>query len=226
MSKNSKATALICGGAAVIVTILFYLFAFDNIFTIPMRWVSMMFLILAEIIGSVKAITYSKTIIGISKITSSIIHVIAVLLLSLLFVNALPFHLKQYLLINMLFLALLFVTDTVITFFDGHVQEKDNALSGSQAILRGCYTKFEQIRIMNKRPEYETAFKEISELLKYADNSAVSGDEIAISTQMDGLAALFHADGDAADIKAKLEDIKATLEIRALKIAGGKRGGF
>lgn len=210
----------------MIITILFYLFAFDNIFTVPMRWVSMLFLLLAEIIGSIKAITCSKTIIGISKITSSIIHVIAVLLLSLLFVNVMPFHLKQYLLINMLFLAALFVADTVITFFDGHIKEKDTALSGSQAILRGCYTKFEEIRITNNRPEYETEFKEISELLKYADNSAVSGDEIAVSSQMDELAALLHADGDTKDIEAKLAEIKAALGVRALKIAGGKRGGF
>ncbi|MCI9625350.1 MAG: hypothetical protein HFI90_01055 [Clostridia bacterium] len=220
MSKHSKATALICGGAAMIITILFYLFAFDNIFTVPIRWVSMLFLLLAEIIGSIKAITCSKTIIGISKITSSIIHVISVLLLSLLFVNVMPFHLKQYLLINMLFLAALIVADTVISFFDSRM------LSSSQAILRGCYTKFEQIRIMNNQPEYETAFKEISELLKYADNSAVSGDEIAVSTQMDELAALLHADSDTEDIKAKLAEIKATLQVRALKIAGGKRGGF
>ena len=62
MSKNSKGIALICGGTSVAATIIFYLMAFDNIFTIPMRWISLMFLIFTGGIGTIKALNIKKSI--------------------------------------------------------------------------------------------------------------------------------------------------------------------
>jgi len=50
MLKSSKAIILISGGTSIVATILFYLLTFDNIFTIPMRWVSLMFLIIQNVL--------------------------------------------------------------------------------------------------------------------------------------------------------------------------------
>ena len=61
--KNSKLTTLICGLIAIAATVIFYLLTFDNIFTIPMRWVSLMFLLITECIGTLKALFVQKNII-------------------------------------------------------------------------------------------------------------------------------------------------------------------
>ena len=60
MPKKSKAVILIYGATSIIVTIIFYLLTFDNIFALPMRWTSLIFLILAEIIGIIKALNIKK----------------------------------------------------------------------------------------------------------------------------------------------------------------------
>ena len=73
MLKKSKAVTLICGAASIIVTIIFYLLTFDNIFTIPMRWTSMIFLIFAEIIGTVKALNIKKSIFGLANVVVSLL---------------------------------------------------------------------------------------------------------------------------------------------------------
>ena len=48
--KKSRYIALICGGVSIVVTVMFYLMTFDNIFMAPMRWISLLFLIISEVI--------------------------------------------------------------------------------------------------------------------------------------------------------------------------------
>ena len=53
--KKSRYIALICGGVSIVVTVMFYLMTFDNIFMAPMRWISLLFLIISEVIFIIKA---------------------------------------------------------------------------------------------------------------------------------------------------------------------------
>ena len=117
MLNKSKHIAVICGAASIAVTIIFYLLTFGNIFTIPMRWVSLLFLIFAEAIGTVKALTVKKTIFGVANIVTSIVHVALVLVLSVVFVNILPLLIVKYILLNILALCILLVVDVVLLYF-------------------------------------------------------------------------------------------------------------
>ena len=65
MLSKSKHIVLTCGAVSIAVTVIFYLLIFDNIFTVPMRWVSLLFLILAEAIGTIKAFTVKRSIFGV-----------------------------------------------------------------------------------------------------------------------------------------------------------------
>lgn len=141
MLKSSKAIVLISGGTSIVATILFYLLTFDNIFTIPMRWVSLMFLIIAECIGTVKVLSIKKSIFGIANITISLFHLLAVLLLSIIFVNAFPFSIKAYILWNLLLLGIMLAIDAIIIYFGGYVEAKNNKSAESQSVLDGSDTK-------------------------------------------------------------------------------------
>lgn len=83
MLKRSKHIILICGIAALVTTVIFYQLTFDSIFSVPMVWISLMFLILTEIIGIIKALIIKKTIFGISNILTSFGHLIIVLIVSI-----------------------------------------------------------------------------------------------------------------------------------------------
>ena len=107
MFKNSKGIALICGGTSVAAKIIFYLMTFDNIFTIPMRWISLMFLIFTEGIGTVKALNIKKSIFGVSNIITSLFHLGIVLVMSIIFVNIFPLFIKTYILLIFLKLILM-----------------------------------------------------------------------------------------------------------------------
>ena len=100
--KNAKLTTLICGLISIAATVIFYLLTFDNIFTIPMRWVSLMLLLVAEVIGTLKAIFVNKNIITQASIFTSVAHLVVVLVISIVFVNFFPLAIRTYILLNIL----------------------------------------------------------------------------------------------------------------------------
>lgn len=224
MTKNSKAIALICGSTAVIATIIFYLMTFDNIFTIPMRWMSLIMLLVAEVVGTAKALTVKKSIFGISTITTSLIHLVIVLVMSIVFVNLMPFNIKTYILLNILFLGVLLVVDILILFFEGYISGKDKKQYESKAVVGSCYTKAQSISIEYESTEYKNDLCEIAEMLKYSDDSELSGDEVTISDKLDELNSML--DEKAEDIIDKIDEIKNLIKLRSMKIAGAKRGKF
>lgn len=224
MLKNSKVIALICGATSIAATVIFYLLTFDNIFTIPMRWISLMFLIFTEGIGTVKALSVKKSIFGVANIITSLIHLGIVLIMSIIFVNIFPLLIKTYILLNILALCVLLVVDIVIIYFSGYIGAKNNKLAESQAVIDSLYTKVKGLVIEYQDSTYKKDLEKISEMLMYSDNSALSTDEVAISDKLEELQKLL-ADNDER-IPQKISDTKNAIKLRSLKIKSNKRGSY
>ena len=224
MLKNSKVIALICGATSIAATVIFYLLTFDNIFTIPMRWISLMFLIFTEGIGTVKALSVKKSIFGVANIITSLIHLGIVLIMSIIFVNIFPLLIKTYILLNILALCVLLVVDIVIIYFGGYIGAKNNKLAESQAVIDSLYTKVKGLVIEYQDSTYKKDLEEISEMLMYSDNSTLSTDEVAISDKLEELQKLL-ADNDER-IPQKISDTKNAIKLRSLKIKSNKRGSY
>lgn len=224
MLKKSKTVALICGGISVAATVIFYLLTFDNIFTIPMRYVSLMLLIFVECIGTVKALNVRKSIFGVTNILTSFIHLAFVLVMSVIFVNAFPLLLKKYILWNILLLCALFVVDIIIVCFEKYVDEKNNALSESCEVIDGLSIKAKALMREYGESSYKKDLDEISELLAYSDNSVLSNDEAVISDKLDELRNLLDVSDDR--LPQKISELKNIIKLRALKIKKTKRGNY
>lgn len=224
MFKNSKDIAIICGGISIAATIIFYLMTFDNIFTIPMRWISLMFLIFAEGIGTIKALNIKKSIFGISSIITSLFHLGIVLIMSIIFVNVSPLLIKKYILLNVLVLCILLVVDAVIIYFDDYIASKNKVLSENQSVIESLYTKANELSIEYKETVYKKDLEEVSEMLQYTDNSTLSNDEIAILNELEELQEMLSNDDE--NIRQKISDIKNAVKLRSLKIKSAKRGSY
>lgn len=224
MLNKSKYIALICGVASIAVTVIFYLLTFDNIFTIPMRWASLMFLILAETIGTLKAFTVKRTIFGVSNIVTSIVHIIAILIISIIFVNIFPLLIKKYILLNILALCILLVIDVIIVFFTNRVSTQNSKLNESQSVLGCCVEKAASLWVEFGDTEHKKELEEIVELLKYSDNSCLSQEEMTIMNKLDELQLLLKNDDDG--ISEKIIEIKNAIKLRSIKVASAKRGSY
>lgn len=224
MLKNSKGIALICGGTSVAATIIFYLMTFDNIFTIPMRWISLMFLIFTEGIGTVKALNIKKSIFGVSNIITSLFHLGIVLVISIIFVNIFPLFIKTYILLNVLALCILFVVDVIIIYFGDYVESKNKVLSENQSVIESLYTKAKELSIEYKETVYKKDLDEISEMLQYSDNSTLSNDEVIILNKLDELQEMLSNDDE--NIPKKITDVKNAVKLRSMKVKNSKRGSY
>lgn len=224
MQEKSKAVILICGATSIIVTIIFYLLTFDNIFTIPMRWTSLIFLIFAEIIGTVKALNIKKSIFGLASIIVSLFHLGIVLAISIIFVNTFPLLIRKYVLLNLLLLSIMLAIDVIVIYFGKYIRSKNKVLSENQAIAGSLYTTAMGLAIEYKESDYTKDLNEICELLKYSDNSALSGDEVLISGMFKELHKSLSDDDES--IPQKISAIKKVVKLHSLKIKSTKRGSY
>lgn len=224
MMSKSKYIALICGAVSVAVTVIFYLLVFDNIFTIAMRWISLLFLILAETIFTVKAFFIDRTIFGVSNIVASIMHIVFVLMLSIVFVNLFPLSIKRYILLNILALCVLLVVDIVIQYFANRIEKCNKKLDESKSVIGCCIEKSNALCVEFGDTIHKNDLEEIVELLKYSDNSSLSQDEINIMNMLDELNRLLAGNDDG--IIEKINEVKNAIKLRSIKVAGTKRGSY
>lgn len=222
--KNSKTTILICGLLSIVATVVFYLLTFNSIFNIPMRWVSLLFLLLAECIGTLKALSVKQDIISQTSVYTSIIHLVAVLILSVVFVNFLPLALKTYILLNILMLCALAAIDLFISHFGKTTSSDDKKLAQSQGVMIACHAKVQGLVTVFGQSEYKNDLVAIAEQIKYSDNSDLTGDEVLIMNKLDVLETQLKEEG--ADIPALISEIKNALDLRSIKIKSTKRGGY
>lgn len=224
MLSKSKYIALICGGISIAVTVIFYLLTFDNILTVPMRWVSLTFLVSAEAIGTIKAFSVKRTIFGVANILTSLVHIAVVLIISIIFVNFLPLFIKRYILLNVLALCALLIADVIILYFTNNVAAQNAKMAESQSAMRFCTDKASSMCVEFKDTEYRRDLDEIVDLLKYSDNSSLTQDEMGIMNQLDRLQLLLKNNDDG--IAGQIIEIKNAIKMRSIKAASTKYGSY
>ncbi len=223
MKKNSSMTVLLCGLIAMIVTILFYMLAFDNIFTLPMRWLSLLFLLIVEVIGIVKALKFNRSVLGVTTIVISLIHLSAVFVISIIFVNLLPFLIKQYVLLNLLLIAVIAIVDILILYFNNRAKESNQKYSNASAVIDECLITAEKILIEIETLEYKDDIHKVVEMLRYSNRNELCGTEGDILTRLEELHNLIRTDG-SSDIKDRIKELQNMIKLRSIHTK--KKGKF
>lgn len=222
MLNKSKYVALICGMTSTAVTVLFYFLTFDSIFAIPIRWLSLVFLIIAEVVGTIKAFCIKRTIINFATVITSGGHIGTVLLLSIVFVNIFPLMVKSFILVNVCVLGLLVILDVIIFYFYNRISCENNILNESQSTMRRCVEKASELVDEFRDTNYKKGIYEIVELLKYSDNSCLSKKEMTIIEKLDELHILLK--NNDIGIDDKINDIKNIIKWRSLREQSNKYG--
>ncbi len=222
--KNSKLTALICGLIAIFATLIIFLFTFNNIFTVPMRWMSLTFLLISECILTLKVVFAKKTVIAQACNFTSVALFLATLVLSVVFVNLFPFSFKTYILLNILILFALTAIDVIILNFDKGVSAENKKLAQSQGVMDACYAKAKGLIAVYGETEHKDALISIAELIKYSDNSELTGDEPDIMNRLTKLEGKLN-EGDE-NVPLIIKEIKNAIDLRSIKMKSNKRGGY
>jgi len=222
MGKKRKLMFLICGALLVAITVVFYLLTLKNLFTTPMRWISLMMMLLAEEIMSFKAITMENSIFKVANIITSVVHTIVVLVLSIIFVNLLPLLIGKYILLNILGLAALAIVDILLIFLGENSKEESQTLKSSQNVLKTAHAKAKSLSLKYQSYEFIGELNKIVEMLRYSDDTVLTGDESAIISELEEINMIC----DEEEIRKKLENIRKIIETRTIKVKELQRGSF
>ena len=224
MAKNFRVTVLICTVIALAATVSLYMFAFGDIFSVTMRWVSLLALVAAEIIGACKLMFLRKTIFGTAVIKTSLIHIGAVFVTSMIFVNLFPLLIAPYMWLNVLMLCALAIIDVLLLYFGGRVASDNARLAESQSVVASCHAKAQDLCVEYRNGDYSKDLSDIAEMIKYSDNSVLTNDELSILNGLEQLRGLLA--GNDPGVPEKITEIKNLIKMRSIKVAGQKRGGY
>ena len=90
--------------------------------------------------------------------------------------------------------------------------------------MDACYAKARGLIVVYGQSEYKKDLIEISELIKYSDNSELTDDEPAIMGKLGELESQLKENGE--NISALISEIKNIINLRTIKIKSIKRGGY
>lgn len=227
VNKHKNIAVISCLLVMLSTTLVFFLL-FENLFDVKIQWISLLFLLLSEAILMVKFLLIRKqTIIADAHITSSIIHIVISSLVSALFVTFIEESVKLFVLINVVSLSVLIISDLLIYCTQYHTAENGNEQLNAQDMIYRCISQVQQLSLRHKGTSFYTDLCKIEELLKYSDNTAITGDEAKIGALISELSILLEDTCvDSALIYAKTNAIMAAIQGRTAQMKVIKRGKY
>lgn len=223
MKRNNALIILIATCILIITMTLFYLLTFNNIFTFPMRWISLLFLVLVEIVGLVVILNTRRNIIGTAIITLAILHLVIVFVISLLYVNVLPFDIIRYVIINILIFAIVIILYILLANFSMKSQLSNVNYKVGNTMLSEIFTSIKDLSLTYSNTEYKKDLEELIEFIAYKRVVNLTGYENNILERINELKASLK-NSDESKIKEDIKEIRNLFEI--ISNNGKKIGDF
>lgn len=223
MKRNNALIILIATCILIITMTLFYLLTFNNIFTLPMRWISLLFLVLVEVVGLVVILNTRRNIIGTAIITLAILHLVIVFVLSLLYVNVLPFDIIRYVIINILIFAIVIILYILLANFSMKSQLSNVNYKVGNTMLSEIFTSIKDLSLTYSNTEYKKDLEELIEFVAYKRVVNLTGYENNILERVNELKASLK-NSDESKIKEDIKKIRNLFEI--VSNNGKKIGDF
>lgn len=223
MKRNNALIILIATCILIITMTLFYLLTFNNIFTLPMRWISLLFLVLVEVVGLVVILNTRRNIIGTAIITLAILHLVIVFVISLLYVNLLPFDIIRYVIINTLIFAIVIILYILLANFSMKSQLSNVNYKVGNTMLSEIFTSIKDLSLTYSNTEYKKDLEELIEFIAYKRVVNLTGYENNILERVNELKASLK-NSDESKIKEDIKKIRNLFEI--ISNNGKKIGDF
>lgn len=225
---KKKFIPILLGILCLLITVLIYALVFDSIFAVTVRWVSLGFLMLAEILLILKYVLGNRSIIMGAQNIISAFHILAVIVVSVLYFIINDTALRSFVLINVVLLLLVAIGDLLILYADKRVNASNRTLAKNQGVIADCAAAMERIIAENPSSGLAKELNALIEAIKYSDNTVLSGDEGAIMDKLAVLANEMKSADDEAQTRARetLDEIKTLIANRNIYVKQNKRGAF
>ena len=222
--RNSKLTTVLAGLITMTITAILYCVIFNDIFAIPVRWVSLIFILIAEGIAVAKILLAKKDLLAITHLVTSGAHVVIVLLMSIIFAAIFTQSIKTCVVLNIILLLVLGLVDLIVGSIRKNVNHSNKKLAESQGVMDACYAKAQSLAVVFESSNYKKDILEIAELIKYSDNSELTGDEVTIMNNLENLEVALKENSDNSS--QLILETKHVIQLRTIKMKSIKRGSY
>lgn len=226
MRKGFRTLPAICWVLAALVTGLVYCLLVDELFSSPAKRLSVCFVLLAEIILCFKSLTKKQSIITNTQLIFGGIYLFVTFILSVIYINISDPNIKWFIALHTVLLVILTVADLTVWNFQNRFTASDRELAKNQSVMSACGILIDTIISENSNTEFKKELSDISEAIRYADNSVLSGDEGTIAEKLEALRNLLQSEENSEEIPAKINDIKSLIKVRELYIKQNQRGKY
>lgn len=222
--RNSKLTTVLAGLITMTITAILYCVIFNDIFAIPVRWVSLIFILIAEGIAVAKILLAKKDLLAITHLVTSGAHIVIVLLMSIIFAAIFTQSIKTCVVLNIILLLVLGLVDLIVGSIRKNVNHSNKKLAESQGVMDACYAKAQSLAVVFESSNYKKDILEIAELIKYSDNSELTGDEVTIMNNLEKLEVALKENSDNSS--QLILETKHVIQLRTIKMKSIKRGSY
>ena len=121
-------------------------------------------------------------------------------------------------------LCVLTAVDVIILRFGTSILSSEKKLVQSQGVMDACYVKAQSLTVIYDQSNYKKDLVDIADLIKYSDNSELTGDETDIISKLEELEIQLKEGNNSAS--ALITEIKNAIKLRTIKMKSIKRGGY
>ena len=222
--NKSKLTALVGGSIAAVATVISYLLIFDNIFAMPIRWVSLLLVLITEALLTAKAFVVKADLINHASMVTGFAHFLAVIIVSVVFLSVFQSGVKAYVLLNVLMLCILAMVDLFVLHFGKNTSSSNKKIAHAKERMNACFDKVQSLIVIHGQSNYKADLIDISDLIKYSDNTESTEYESQIMSKLDELEAQLSDNEDG--VPGLISEIKNAIKLREIKVKSLKRGGY
>lgn len=227
MKKGGKVLTLVCGLLAIGLTVLLFALLVDDLFVATIKWMSVCFVVLAEVAFLTKTLKGGNDFIMNAQHIIGVVYILATFVFAIIYVNISDPNIKHFIAWESIALVITAVLDLTIWNFSKRAAKSDAALAGAQNVLNSCATLADEISVSYRGTEFSKDLAEIKEMLRFSDNSQLSGGEDQIMARLMELQDLLNAEEPKKEkVSEKINDIKASIKIRSSYIKNAQRGKF
>ncbi len=183
----SKKTGAVLGFAIVLITVLLYLLLIDNIFKIPVGWVSLVFIIIAE---SVATVLFMNSKGSPRYISSSIIFLflsITYAAISLVYLWLFPFNITNLIIVDIILIVFVSAVSTVLILFEDKSKKESDNLKAAKNNWASICSIVNNMICNVKCEAYIKQLKHLEDSMKYATDTVITINDSVIRDKLNNL---------------------------------------
>lgn len=224
MKKRIQILPLVSWLIVIATTVALYTLLVENLFSTPIKWLSLFFVFLAEVALCAKFIFGNHSILLNTNGITGVLYLVIVLILSFVYINAAEPNIKWFITIHLSLLAILVIVDLTIFNFDKNSSLNDQTIKRTIEKNRSLFLLVDSIITEHPNSELKKELIELSEDLRYANHTKLSGDEDELFSKLEEIREDIKDTNKREEVSEKIKTVKALVKTRSSYIKENQRG--